>query len=293
MVDISQMINDDLGTKRIVLKQLIDSAFFLLGKQNPETITSKYRQDAFILFQMSTLRCVSTLELSNECDFRNDLNTSALRILDPFSVNALVRTLFESYCNFHSIYIQSKSDNETALKHDLWVLSGLKYRQQFPATIEEHQLKKQSEKDEIETLLNSVKNNSVFVQLDAKSQTNILDGIDKKKWHVAIDGNKAHIAHWQELFKSVISNQHFDKLYTALSLNTHPSNVSVFQFAQLYVSGQDVPLMKTAINLANLIFSFFITDYCQYFDALLPVYELLPENSKFLIETHSKTRLVE
>ncbi len=291
MIDISLMLNDDLPTKRVVLKQLIDAAFFILGNQRPETIKSKYEHDAFILFQLSSLRCVSILGISNECDYRNALNTSALRILDPFSVNALVRTLFEGYSNFHSIYIQSKSDDEIALKHDMWVLSGLKYRQQFPTTIEEHQIKKQKEKEEIEELLKSVKSNKVFRQLDATSQSKVLHGIEKKKWHIIVNGENAHVAHWQELFKNVISNQHFDKLYSALSLNTHPSNVSIFQFAALYNFQQETNAMRTAINVTNMIFSFLITDYCKYFTALSSVYERLPENSKFLIENHSKMRL--
>ena len=290
MIDYDLLLNDSVDARKISLKKLIDSAFYLIANHQENDRKTKVDHDAFILFQMVSLRCVKILDAANECNLVNEVNNSTLRVIDPFSVYSLVRTLFESYCNFNSIYVQSKSNDELSLKHALWVLSGLKYRQQFPATSAEHKIKKQTEEKLIASMTASIENCTIYKQFQPESQKNILSCIKKKKWHIIIDEREVRISHWQELFNCVISNNHFDMLYSSLSLNTHPSNISVCQFAELYVLDQQENSMKNALNLTNILMAFFITDYCQYFKPLTAAYSRLPINSKFVIEYQNGIR---
>ena len=64
--------------------------------------------------------------------------------------------------------------------------------------------------------------------------------------------------------------------YTLLSLKTHPSNVSVFQFGPMYIKGGEYINMKLALQLAQWFLSFFIRDYCFHSPSLIATYSKSP-----------------
>ena len=83
------------------------------------------------------------------------------------------------------------------------------------------------------------------------------------------------------------ANQLLDGQYTSLSLNTHPSNVSVFQFKDMYSNKTDLPTMILDIKLSKWLVSLFISDYCYYFEDAKETFNKLPIMTQILINWYN------
>ncbi len=201
-------------------------------------------------------------------------------------MNSIVRSQFEAFCNFNNIYIQSKNVNERTLKYDLWALSGLKHRQNFRTEEEENKRKKEDEKLQIESIIKSIENNPCFSQLNEDSKIEIRKkGIKDKDWKLKIIQDRAFFIAWHDLMKNANITDTVDGIYRHLSLTTHPSNVSVFQFNNLYNSGEYIKTCLMSLQISNYFISFLITDYCHYSSEAKKIFHELPYICKYLINS--------
>ncbi|MGZ5281068.1 MAG: hypothetical protein ACXWEY_02215 [Bacteroidia bacterium] len=111
--------------------------------------------DSTILFQMVIGKALSILKLLNGVSYTSNSNIKIqfANFIDPFSIWPLVRTQFEAFCNFNNIYV-NHTEATTELLYNLWVLSGLMYRQSFTeiASTEENINKAEKEKKHIEKI---------------------------------------------------------------------------------------------------------------------------------------------
>lgn len=278
------LMEDNINTTIDCLKEINEVSFKTLSRHTEEYRQSYIDHYGFILFQMNALKCASILELSS--GFRN--NPALVKLVDPFSVYTLTRAIFESYCNFNNIYIQSKSISEKVLKYELWVLAGLKYRQRFPASITEHQEKKEAEKMQIQSIIESIRSNEIYISCDERSKEQIEACIKQYKWQLMIINGKVRIGGWQDLFKQISSNDHYDQFYTSLSLNTHPSNIAVAQFAEMYETDWATNSLKMALDLTKIFMCLFIEDYCTYYTPVS--YKDISQKAEYLIELYNKMR---
>jgi hypothetical protein len=82
----------------------------------------------------------------------------------------------------------------------------------------------------------------------------------------------------------------FDNLYTYFSLYTHPSNVSVFQFNDLFKETEDNFLMMSNFNIKTSLcmIGVFIADYINFFPKVAEVYNNLSLEEQFIIDFHNK-----
>ncbi len=210
-----------------------------------------------------------------------------LDLYDPFALASIVRTQYEAFCNFNNIYCFSKSAEEKLFKYNLWVLSGLKYRQNFSAVQKENIEKKEIEKKQIIELKEEIKLSSVYKNLAPDSKENIDKAIKWKKWQIVLDGQNARSIAWHEMMTNAGATDLLNGQYTSLSLNTHPSNVSVFQFKDLYSEANDLPLSLLTIKLSKWLISFFIADYCCYFEDAKSSFNELPLMTQILVNQYN------
>ena len=109
----------------------------------------------------------------------------------------------------------------------------------------------------------AVTENPCFLRLDELSKEKITNAIKIKEWKFEINGKTVKLSHWHELMKNAGITQIYEKLYTHLSLATHPSNVSVFQFGE---SGGKPEQCIMPVQVSHAIFiAFLIRDFCTYF----------------------------
>jgi hypothetical protein len=270
-------------------KLISDVGFTILFKHGQEGgKTSVWDHDGNILYQMSILKSLSLQQLAQSINYVNDIDGTSLKnTYDPFGMYNIVRSQYEAFCNFNNIFIQSKSEDELKLKYYLWVISGLNYRQRFKVESDWAKKKKENEANEIAELNKLILENICYGQLDEQSQKNIQDYIKKRDWQIKIEGNKASKIAWHEMMTNAGANDMLEGQYSHLSLATHPSNVSVFQFSSMYVENQQEFNAKMALQLSKTFMSLFIRDYVVYFKLQNKYFDKLPLIPQMLINTYN------
>ena len=96
--------------------------------------------------------------------------------------------------------------------------------------------------------------------------------------------------HWHELTKIIgIKDGMLDDIYTYFSLYSHPSNVAVFQFADMFKLGEEAfpQLVNFNLKIAFFMFSIFIADYIQLFPTVLQTYEKMSLRDQIVINFHN------
>ena len=87
-----------------------------------------------------------------------------------------------------------------------------------------------------------------------------------KDYLIKFNGNEVSFLSWRELVKTMdIKGDKLDQIYTYFSLYAHPSNVAVFQFANMFGKGESAyksivifnlqTETKNSISLGHLLFS--------------------------------------
>ncbi|MBA2613386.1 MAG: hypothetical protein H0U95_15570 [Bacteroidetes bacterium] len=270
-------------------KIITDTGFSIFYEHGKEGTKTSWDYDGNLLYQMTMLKCLSVLKLAEPINYTNDVDGTSLKnTYDPFSVYNLVRAQYEAFCNFNNIYIQSKSTQEIELKYYLWVLSGLNYRQRFKVEAKENVEKKAHEKKEIDDIIATLELNTCYIQLEDQSKKNIQDGIKKRDWQYKIEGNKASKIAWHEMMTNAGTNDMLEGQYSFLSLNTHPSNVSVFQFGAMYNENEQESFTRMAMQLSKILVALSIRDYCVYFPTCMKTFNKLPSMHQMLINTYNR-----
>src|SRR3989304_2803966 len=178
---------EDLPTMIEGYKVITDAGFTILNYHGRVKATTVRDHEAKLLFQMTVLKSISLLQLSVPINYNNSVDGSSLKnTYDPFSMDNLVRAQYESFCSFNNIFLQPASEDERILKYNLWVLSGLNYRQRFNVSSEYAIEKKKHEAKEIEEITAAVLANKCYLGLDEQSKKNITDGIRKRDWQFTV-----------------------------------------------------------------------------------------------------------
>lgn len=232
--------------------------------------------EANLLYQMSYLKCLSVKKLYDgglsyiNPHTRTDMGT----LKDPYSIYPIVRAQFEAYCIFNNIYVQHKGEQRQAIYY-LWVISGLKYRQSFSAIAQDepHQIKLREEAEMLREYLELFSTLGVYTALGEKDRRIVDEQIViRKNIQGKFVNNRILPQAWHELFRAAGTNENFDQLYADLSLMTHPSNVSVFQFDNIFRENGDEEMSRFAVNLSRIITAFFIRDFIEAYPVLRVAY---------------------
>lgn len=110
--------------------------------------------------------------------------------------------------------------------------------------------------------------------------------IKRKEWQCAYTGSIFEYLSWKNMAKRAgIQETFFDSSYSYLSLNTHPSNVSVFQFEIMYRGSDHYSTSLFAIRMSRMLIAFLIRDYCIVFPESLNIYNKLPEPAQLLVNS--------
>jgi hypothetical protein len=278
----------DLKTAIESHKLIADIGFSVLYKHGLEGKKTVWDHDGNILFQMSMLKSLSLQQLAQSINYVNGIDGSILKnTFDPFGMYNIVRAQYEAFCNFNNIFIQAKSEDELRLKYYMWVLSGLNFRQRFKVQSDWAKKKRDDEAIQITNLNELVLNNKCYNFLEEQSQRNIQDCISKRDWQVKIDGKKAHKIAWHEMMTNAGTNDMLDGQYSSLSLSTHPSNVSVFQFSSMYVENLQEFNTKMALQLSKTFTALMIRDYVTYFSLQKNIFNGLPIIPQMLVNSYN------
>ncbi len=214
-------------------------------------------------------------------------------IIDPTIVASLIRNIYETTGMFNLIYQEPKTKDEKQIKYLLWVHSGLSYRNRFDGviTLQENKDKMKNELQQMESIRKEIEENPLFKSMDEKNQGKILTMIKKRNYLIKFNGNEVSFLSWRELVKTMdIKGDKLDQIYTYFSLYAHPSNVSVFQFANMFGKEENTYKSIVIFNLqtAFMMLSIFIADYIKTFPNVLKTYEEMGIVEQIVINFHNR-----
>lgn len=271
-------------------KLVTDSCVALIKESKPNREDAQWKGEAHLLFQMASTKCFSVLRLSEGVS--HDGFVSVPNYFDPFAVWPIIRSQFESYCLFNNIYVCSSSENETLFKYNLWVLSGLNYRQANASDdlSDENREKQITEAALIESIKSEIFNNPFLTELGEQEIQKTERFISAKKFQVFKNqNNKLVNGAWHELLSNSGAKDMFKKLYALMSLATHPSNVSVFQYRDMFNGDNAKQNMYYALKFSSIIISGLISDYCVYRNHLKETFNDLPKINQLIVNTNNIT----
>ena len=275
-------------------KDLLDiyAEFFFQAVLKDEKPQTYFEADAKMLLQMMMTKTLHLKNALNGVDYVSKDNRKLNNIIDPTIVASLIRNIYETTGMFNLIYRHTKNDDERNILYLLWVHAGLSYRQRFDniTTTKENIEKSKNEKEQLKSIQAEIENNQLFIKLDEKNKGKIKTKLKEKDYLIRFENDQVEYLSWRELTKTMdIKDGKLDHAYTYFSLYSHPSNVSVFQFANMFDKGKESYLDLVIMNLhiAFYMFSVFIADYINLFPAVLKTYEEMGIVEQIVINVHN------
>jgi len=274
------LICENLNDCNELLDIYINFFFETIKNHQDENAESQKMHQAKIVNQMMMTKAMNLKKVITGVSYESASGWNLNKIIDPTIIASLVRNIFETVAMFNLVYSKPETDDEKNIMYWLWVSAGLKYRQRFEAVGQtaENKEKIENEKAEIEVLANNIRETELFKNLDLKNQNKIENQLKSKEYQIFFDGLKVKLISWQECVNLMgIKETLLPNIYTYFSLYSHPSNVSVFQFAGMFEKGNEAFPDMATFNLKTsfFMFSIFIADYIKLFPSTLATFENL------------------
>jgi len=275
-----------------LLNIYIEFFFQAVLKHHEEKVYTYPEADARIIIQMMMTKALHLKNALYGVDYVSKDNRKLNNIIDPTIVASLIRNVYETTGMFNLIYRNAKNIDERNIIYLLWVHAGLSYRKRFDniITTKENLEKAENEKKQLESIQNQIEQNALFIKLDEKNQGKIRTKLKEKDYLIRFENEEVEFLSWRELTKTMdIKNGKLDHAYTYFSLYSHPSNVSVFQFANMFEKGKEAypDLVIFNLQIAFYMFSVFIADYINLFPNVLKTYEEMGLVEQIVINFHN------
>ena len=280
--EISFRYNVRAGLKeQVEILELFSQTFLkIIQNHHKDAVYGQADADAKMILQMMLTKTLYLRKLIDGVSFKSTSGPALNSIIDPTILAMLVRNIFETAGMFNTIYTATENTDQKELVYILWVIAGLKYRQRFVTNIlsDETKKKQEGELENIAKFLEYIEQSKLFLSLDQKGQEKIKNRIKEKEYLIKFEGSTVHFLNWGGLSKTMgMDEKLFSNAYTFFSLYTHPSYVSVFQFAEMFAIDNPGYLELTSMNLnyARFFLSIFLADYIKLFPATIKTFEEL------------------
>lgn len=284
----TKTLEDSLDLLEIYLKFF----FNVIQKHHHEEVYSYANRDAKMILQMMFTKTAHVKRVLSGIEFYSEEGVTLNKIIDPTTVAVFIRNIYETVAMFNLIYRRTKSEDEKLILYNLWVHSGLKYRQRFEvvATTQQSKEKVDNEKKQIKQLISEIENTELYKNLDEKDKNKIQTKIKEKDYKICFNKGKVKFLSWQEITTEMeFKNDLLDNIYAYFSLYSHPSNVAVFQFSEMFDKGEEPFKDITNFNLRNMfiLLSIFTADYINLFPNVLTTFNSLSIIDQIVIDFHN------
>lgn len=255
---------------------------------------SEIDSDAKIIFQMFFTKMLSVKNALKGIDFISTDGFALKNIIDPTTFIPLIRTIYEAVCAFEIVYVIPVDDDKKKLLYNLWVMSGLNYRQRFilQANTPENIKKLEEEKDTIDFLKKEIEKSSTYLALPITEQKKIQNAMKEKDYKIHINGSVVNKLSWGEianLFGGKRIDDMFNQTYTYFSLYAHPSQVSVFQFRDMFTEDKPfVDIIILNVQYSLVLISIFFADYIKIYPDYKKHFMSEDIRSQMLLDMYNK-----
>jgi len=267
--------------------------FKIILDHGKEPVKNQAEAESKLIVQMIFSKLLNLNKIVDGVDFDSKDEYHLNNVIDPTVIAILVRTIYETIATFYLIYIKPNSDDEKLIMYNLWVVAGLKFRQRFAsnAKSEESKMKLAYDAQKINDLEKAIRNTTLYNSLSEKGQFAIDKQLKDKDFKVFFDKGNVIQLSWSQITQVMgMKEDLMDNMYTYFSLYSHPSNVAVFQFRDLFNKAENPSIGMSNFNVSNAIklIGFFIAEYISLYPETRVVFESLPLIDQIMINYHSR-----
>jgi len=280
------LLANELSDSKAVL-DIYNGFLFKVINEHTNPVDSQAKGEAKLVLQMVFAKLLNLRQLLDGLNYVGEAN-GLHGFIDPTIIASGVRNITELVATFHTVFRTEYSDTERDMLYKMWVIAGLKYRQRFvgPNSSPENIAKATEEAQEIDSAIQAIHQSQTYLALTEAKKGLVNRVIGEKDYRIKLVNGDVVKMHWQEIiqfmgFKADLTGS----LYTYLSLYAHPSNVSVFQYRNLFTAGADDHIKMAMFNIKTLtaIVSKFISDYINLFPEVMVIFENLPVLDQVII----------
>lgn len=286
------MILESISDSQDLIDIYLNYLFKVINNHHDDEVSSYADKDAEMVNQMMFTKIAHIKRVIEGINYESDDGNSLKTIIDPTIVASLIRNVYETVCMFNLIYRNTNNEDEKTIIYDLWVHAGLMYRQRFEhvITTEENREKYENEKEQMSQLEEEIKQTKLFKDLSEKDQEKIEKKLKEKDYKIRFKNNEVEFLSWQDITEVMgLRTDTLESIYTYFSLYSHPSNVAVFQFADMFSKGDEPFKRITNSNLTNLFIflSIYIADYIHLFPKISKTFNKLNIIDQVVINYHN------
>lgn len=279
------------------MQRMNDLSFNMLSsyrKSLNESAITEDRAIAQCILQMIICKNSSMLSLSE--GILIVANNEDYKIIDPTSIFAILRSLYETIFIFRNIFIMPDTDEERRILCNLWKIRGLYNRQECKVSLPEHKRIQNNEKQRIRKLQEEIREIVKGLQIDSKAKHQIESVISEKtsmlKGYMFSKKSNGVI----EAFKTIsftASSSYFGKskqqkiLYGFLSSKSHPSYLGLMQFGQMYHGSDCLEDLHIVLKSSCIYTAIFLSDFCKFDNVFKSQFNSLSKEDKELIFRYS------
>jgi hypothetical protein len=188
-----------------------------------------------------------------------------IKLRDLASMEVLTRASMEAFLIFHQIFYSPVPGDEQGFRYWIYKAAGLAEGQDLPEGKPEHREVKNDEKKLIETTIDNLKTNTLFMKLTPKQKEGIATGHQRDLWRWSTTANKT--LSWSEIATSAgLSSILARYMYGHLSGHAHSGSRSVFQTQTAVVRGEVNMLVSPSLDTMKVLCANMITEYAAIFE---------------------------
>lgn len=276
-----------------MISDYIFDAFYNWRREREDKECTEKDAIAQCMMQMLICKIQSLLVLSEGVS----VSSINIKVVDPISMIAIWRTLYEMTFIFHNIYIMPDSDKEHEILLYLWQIRGLNNRQINGISnylYEKDKEKQQTELREIVALkdriseiveeLNLIDQVKEQIENALKKDSSMISGFKFNKKDGKIIGFER--INFADSYKYLFSDPRLCVLYNFMSMHSHPSYLTVLQFGQLFNNNENVRFIKTILTGVCKLSSIFFFDFCNSIKGAQTYYEKLSNEHKAIFNIY-------
>ena len=185
---------------------------------------------------------------------------------DIFTVNAIFRTIMETYATFHNIFVEPSNIEEKKFRFLLWKIDGLTEKSRFNIDEKDFSTAKSILENDKIVLNNTITEfeSCIFFRLLTKEQINKIYNPANKKycWRFIYSGEEIKPLNITKLIAHVFKTRAFINTYRYTSIHTHSNYYAIEEFSK--IRGKLLPNEYTdpLTRLAIMTTAMLIDDIC-------------------------------
>lgn len=222
------------------------------------------------------------------------INNEEAHFYDPSSMAIILRSIYEMTSIFYYTYVKPNTDMEKNILYLLWVIKGLRNRQDLPNIPLAFKDTQEKEQKLIVNYIKRIKDLGKRLGMEHSAYKRLCDIAQNKSNNTCgyqfIRNYKNIIVKFEpvkfgsnEQSEEILGNSKYVVLYKVLSSYAHPSFFGVMQFGQMYNSTAAKDLENIVLSVSSILCCRFIGYFYRTIVGGIEAFKkLTPEQQKIL-----------